>query len=179
MKGYSDEGVVLARRNYGEADRVISVYTKNHGRVSLVAKAVRRPESRKRGHLEVFNLIRFQAVSSRWLDLMTEAEVRNDFREIRKNLKKVSLAYYFCEVVEKITHEGEPHLGVFNLLVENLKKLQTAKQLKSLRLGFILSLLTTLGYWPQGRALINPDEKLAEVIERQIASVRVGKRMLQ
>lgn len=176
---YSDEGIVLARRNYGEADRIISVYTKNHGRVSLIAKAVRRPESRKRGHLEIFSLIRFQAVSSRGLDLMPEVEVITNFREIRKSLKRISLAYYFCEVVSKITHEGEPHLEVFNLLVENLDKLQTAKQLKKLRLDFILRLLIVLGYWPQGKFLVNPDEKLAEVIERQVASVRVGKRMLQ
>lgn len=176
---YSDEGIVLARRNYGEADRIISVYTRYHGRVSAIAKAVRRPESRKRGHLEIFSHIRFQAATGRSLDLVTEVEVVDDFKEIRKNLKRVSLAYYFCEVVGKITHEGEPHLEVFNLLLENLEELQTAKEFKALRLDFILRLLVVLGYWPKGKILVSPDEKLEEVIERNINSVRVGKMMLQ
>lgn len=176
---YSDEGVVLARRNFGEADRILVVYSKNHGRISLIAKAVRRPESRKRGHIEIFSRVAFQAATGKGLDLMTEAEVVDSFKDIRKNLKRVSLAYYFCEVIGKITHDGESNFEVYNLLAESLEILKTAKELKNLRLNFVLSLLTMLGFWPKGRLLIDPDQKLEEVIERQLTSVRVGKMMLE
>ena len=179
LHSYSSEGIVLARRNYGEADRILSVYTKNHGRISLIAKGIRRPKSRKRGHLEIFSYIRFQAATGRGLDLMTEAEVIDDFKEIRKNLKKVSLAYYFCEVVGKITHEGETNERLFDLILENLEKLKSETELKKLRLDFILRLLILLGYWPTGKPLLDIDNKLEEVIERQINSVRVGKMMLK
>ena len=178
-RSYTDEGIVLARRNYGEADRILSVYTKNHGRISLIAKGIRRPKSRKRGHLEIFSYIRFQAATGRGLDLMTEAEVIDDFKEIRKNLKKVSLAYYFCEVVGKITHEGEVNERLFDLILENLEKLKSETELKKLRLDFILRLLILLGYWPAEKQLLDIDNKLEEVIERQINSVRVGKKMLE
>ena len=153
LHSYSSEGIVLARRNYGEADRILSVYTKNHGRISLIAKGIRRPKSRKRGHLEIFSYIRFQAATGRGLDLMTEAEVIDDFKEIRKNLKKVSLAYYFCEVVGKITHEGETNERLFDLILENLEKLKSETELKKLRLDFILRLLILLGYWPGKKIL--------------------------
>jgi len=179
LHSYSSEGIVLARRNYGEADRILSVYTKNHGRISLIAKGIRRPKSRKRGHLEIFSYIRFQAATGRGLDLMTEAEVIDDFKEIRKNLKKVSLAYYFCEVVGKITHEGEVNERLFDLILENLEKLKSETELKKLRLDFILRLLILLGYWPTGKPLLDIDNKLEEVIERQINSVRVGRMMLK
>jgi len=179
LHSYSSEGIVLARRNYGEADRILSVYTKNHGRISLIAKGIRRPKSRKRGHLEIFSYIRFQAATGRGLDLMTEAEVIDDFKEIRKNLKKVSLAYYFCEVVGKITHEGETNERLFDLILENLERLKEEKELRNQRLDFILKLLTLLGYWPAGKQLLDIDNKLEEVIERQINSVRVGKKMLE
>ena len=179
LHSYSSEGIVLARRNYGEADRILSVYTKNHGRISLIAKGIRRPKSRKRGHLEIFSYIRFQAATGRGLDLMTEAEVIDDFKEIRKNLKKVSLAYYFCEVVGKITHEGETNERLFDLILENLEKLKSETELKKLRLDFILRLLILLGYWPAEKQLLDIDNKLEEVIERQINSVRVGKKMLE
>lgn len=176
---YTSEGIVLGRRDFGEADRILILYTKNFGRVSLIAKGVRRPKSRKRGHIEVFNLVKFQAVTGRGIDLMTEAEVVDDFKEIRKSLRRVSLAYYFSEVTGRITHEQEPNTELFNLILKYLDNLKTAIELKKLREDFVLELLVLMGYWPSGRKLEDPDEKLEEVIERQISSVRVGKRMLE
>lgn len=176
---YSDEGIVLARRSYGEADRILSVYCKNHGRVSLMAKGVRRTTSRKRGHLEVFSQIRFQAFHGKGLDLISEAEIIDNFSEVRKNLKKVALAYYFMEVVGRTTHEGQPHPELYSNVLKNLRMLKTEIKLKKLRLDFVLILLTVLGFWPRGRTLADPDAKLEEVTERNLSTVRVGKRMLK
>jgi DNA repair protein RecO (recombination protein O) len=177
-RSYSEEGVVLARRSYGEADRIISVYTKNRGRVSLMAKGIRKPSSRKRGHLEVFSHIKFQATSNRELGLITEAETVENFPEIRKSLPKSSLAYYFLEVVGKITHEGESYSDLFDFLLEYLNRIEKENQLKKIRLDFIAGILTLMGYWPKNKKLINHDEKLEEVIERSLSSLRVGKRVL-
>jgi DNA repair protein RecO (recombination protein O) len=174
---YSSEGIVLARKNYGEADRIISVFSKDKGRIALIAKGTRRLKSRKRGHIEVFNRFKFQAVTGHGLDIMTEAEVVDDFRQVRGSLRKISLAYYFMEVIGRITHEGEGNTGVYDLLLESLEKLKTTKLLKKLRLDFLNNLLIILGYWPQGKSLSDPDQKLEEVIERQIYSKRVGKRL--
>jgi DNA repair protein RecO (recombination protein O) len=178
-RSYTSEGVVLGRKNYGEADRIISVYSRDYGRISLMAKGIRRPKSRKRGHLEIFSLLKFQATSGRGIDLMTEADIVDDFKEIRKSLSRVSLAYYFMEVIGKITHEQEQNIELFDLILSNLDKLKTETKLKELRLDFILKLLTIMGYWPHGRNLPNPDEVLEEVIERQIYSERVGRRVLE
>jgi DNA repair protein RecO (recombination protein O) len=175
---FSDEGIILARKNYSEADRILVLFTKSHGRISLLAKGVRRLTSRKRGHLEIFNYLKFQAVKGKGLDLMTEAETIDNFEAIRKNLKKVSLAYYFMEVIGRITHEDEPHQEFFDLILDYLNNLKTEIKLKKLRLNFIVELLTVLGFWPKGKILINPDGKLEEVIERQINSVRVGKKII-
>lgn len=174
-RSYTSEGIILGRKNYGEADRILVIYSKLHGRVSLIAKGVRRPKSKKRGHLEIFSRINFQAVTGHGLDLMTEAEVIDAFPEIRKSLNKVSLAYYFCEVIGKITHENESNHELYELIIKNLEELKLANQLKSLRLNFILKLLTILGYWPEGKSIGDPDEELEKVIERQIYSKRVGK----
>ena len=176
---YSGEAIVLGRKNYGEADRIVSVYSKGYGRIALIAKGIRRPKSRKRGHLEIFSLLRFQAVSGHGIDLITEADITDDFKEIRKSLPKVSLAYYFMEVIVKITHENEQNIDLFNLILDSLNKLKTETRLKEFRLDFVLKLLTIMGYWPRGQKLPNPDEVLEEVIERQIYAQRVGKRMLE
>ena len=178
LHGYTSEGIVLGRKNYGEADRILSVYTKDRGRVALIAKGIRRPKSRKRGHVEIFSLLNFQANSGHGIDLMTEADIKDDFKEIRISLPKVSLAYYFCEVIGKITHEQEQNYELFELLLSSLNGLKMGIGLKELRYDFILKLLTIMGYWPEGKELPNPDEVLEEVIERQISSARVGKKML-
>ncbi len=175
LRSYTSEGIVLAKRNYGEADKILIIFSRNRGKLSLIAKGIRRPKSRKRGHIEVFNKILFQASIGHGLDLMTEAEVIDDFKEIKNNLKRVSLAYYFMEVIGKITHEGENNTEVFNLINESLEKLKTANELKNLRLSFVTRLLEILGYWPEGKSLDNPDTKLEEVIERSLSSIRVGK----
>jgi len=172
---YSSLGIILARRNFGEADRILSIYTKDHGRISLIAKGIRKPKSKKRGHLEVFSFVKFQALSGRGLDMMTEAELIDDFSDIRKSLNKVSLAYYFAEVIGRITHEGEPSIGLFNLILNNFQKLKKTKGLKTLRINFLNNLLIEMGYWPENKKNENPDYVLEEVIERKISSVRVGK----
>lgn len=176
---YSSEGIILARKNFGEADRILSIYSKNKGRISLIAKGARRTSSKKRGHIEVFNLVKFQAAKGHGIDVMTEAEVIDDFADIRKSLKKVSLAYYFAEVIGKTSHEEEPNEKVFDLLLSSLRKLEITKSLKKLRIDFVTGLLIIQGFWPEGKVLENPDGKLEEVTERQISSARVGKRMIE
>lgn len=178
MRTYSDEGIILARRNFGEADRILSIYTKNHGRISAIAKGIRRTTSKKRGHLEVFSYIKFQISEGHGAGILTEVETLNNFEIVRRDLKKVSLAYFFCEVIGKITHEHERNDGIFELLLNYLERLQFETSLRSFRFDFILELLTITGFWPKEKALINPDEKLEEVIERNINSIRVGRKVL-
>ena len=169
---------MLARRNFSEADRILSVFSKGHGRLSLLAKGVRRPSSRKRGHIEVFNRIKFQAVKGRGLDMMTEAEIIDSFEMVRKDLKKVALAYYFMEVIGRTIHEEEKNIELYGLLQDYLEKLKAEKKLLSLRKNFVYQALTVLGFWPKGKDLPDPDSKLEEVTERQLNSARVGKKLV-
>ncbi len=178
-RSYTSEGIILGRKNYGEADRILVVYSEDKGKLSLLAKGIRRPKSRKRGHLEIFTRIRFQAVSGRGLGIITEVEAIDDYESIRQSIKKVSLAYYFVEVLGKAIHEGEANPEVYSLLAISMEKLKTAKKLKELRMEFVVNLLKLLGYWPKDMKLPLPDEKLEEVLERQIYSIRVGKIMLE
>lgn len=179
MRSYSEEGIVLTRKNYGEADRILSLYSKGHGRISAIAKGVRRLASRKRGHIEVFSHIRFQAVNTKGLDLITEVETIENFSEIRKNLSKSSLAYYFMEVIGRTTHEGEAHPELFYLLTRYLNDLKIENKLRSLKNNFVTESLEVLGFWPTGKTLVAPEIALEEVIERNLATVRVGKRILE
>jgi len=177
-RSYSSEAIVLARRNYSEADRIIVVYSKDYGKLSLIAKSVRKTKSRKRGSIEVFSHIRFSAAKTKSLDILTEAEIVSTFSQIRKNLKKVAVAFYFTEVVGRLTHEGEKNEKLFSLLLKYIHSLRKETALKKLREKFIKDVVVLLGYWPKGKPINNPDLLLEEITERNINSVRVGKKLL-
>jgi DNA repair protein RecO (recombination protein O) len=177
-KRYSSEGIVLARRNFSEADRILIVYTKHFGKMALLAKGVRKPKSRKRGHIEIFSRVMFSSSRGKSLDLMTEVEVIDSHNDIRHDLRKVALAYYFMEVIGKISQEHEQNEGVYELILEYFDRLRSEKNLKKLRLEFISKLLVIVGFWPRGRLLVNHDKVLERVLERQLTSVRVGRKIL-
>src|SRR3989344_4382805 len=130
---YSSEGFVLSRVKYGEADRIITIFSRKYGKISMIAKGVRKLASRKRGALENFSSIKFSAASGKNLDILTEVEIINSYENIRNNLKKVALAYYFSEVIVKITREDEVNETLFDLLAKYLEILGKDVQLKKLR----------------------------------------------
>lgn len=175
---YSSKGIVLAKTNYSEADRILIVYTRDFGKIHLIAKGVRKPKSRKRGSLEVFSLINFSANKGKGLDFLTEVETIESYRKIRKDLKKLSLAYYFMEVIGRITKEEEENKKLFDLISGYMVKIRKTKSLRQLRKKFVEEVLVELGYWPKERPLDHPDGYLEEVVERQINSFRVGKRLV-
>jgi len=180
QKHLSTVGLVLAKRNYGETDRLYVIYTRDYGKQLFISKGVRRSHSRKRGHLEIFNLVKIQAVSTRGFCLITEAEVVDTYFEIRSDLKKVSLGYYVVEVLSKAVRENEPHPELYRAVCQLLTELgKLNKGYRSWRERFIYLLLTTLGYWPKEKQLFAPDEVLMEVLERKINSVRVGRSLLK
>ena len=178
-KTYSSEGFILGRRNFGEADRILALFTKDLGKISLIAKGVRKLTSRKRGGIEIFNKIKFAAVKGKSLDILTEVAVLESYDEVRADLRRISVGYYFCELVGKTTRDNEKHEELFNILNEYFKKLQISGNLKHLRLNFICDMLVELGFWPANKKIDNPDMVLESVIERKLNSSRVGKKMLQ
>ncbi len=178
-KSYSSEGFILGRRNFGEGDRILTLFTRDFGKISLIAKGVRKLTSRKRGGVEIFNHVKFSAIKGKSLDILTEVQVIDSFDEIRADLRRVSVGYYLCEVIGKITRDNEEHSEIFNVLKEYFKKLTISRNLKQLRMDFIHEVMVFLGFWPEGAKMDNPDLVLEGIIERKLNSSRVGRKMLQ
>lgn len=179
MRNISSEGIILKRINYGEADRIVTLITRNFGKVTLISKGVRKIKSRKRGHLEIFTKVKFSAsYGNSQTGILTEAETLDSFELIRNNLKKISLAYYFCEIILKITENDHKQDSLYYLLDSYLSKIERSINLKELRTRFVNELLVDLGYWDNKEKLEFPDEFLSQVLEKNINSVRVGKKVL-
>jgi DNA repair protein RecO (recombination protein O) len=82
---YRTAVIVLRRTDFGEADRLLSVFTPEHGKLRLVAKGARKPSSRKSGHLELFSEGQFLVAVGRDLDIVTQAETVEPFLPLREN----------------------------------------------------------------------------------------------
>ncbi|HWA51972.1 MAG TPA: DNA repair protein RecO [Patescibacteria group bacterium] len=179
-KTYSSEGFVIGRRSFKEADRILTLFTKTQGKIVVIAKGSRKLTSRKRGGIEIFNKIKFSAIESKnSFDILSEIEILESFENIRKDLKKLTVAYYFCEVISKTTQEAEKHFEIYEILNKYFQELEFSKNLKQLRLNFVKEILINLGFWAFDKPMDNPDAVLENVTERQINSSKIGKRMLR
>jgi len=160
---YKTEGIVLKRRNFSEADKILTIYSKHYGKIRAVAKGVRKLKSRKAGNLELFNHCQLVLTKGRNLDIISEVQAINTFRRWRKNLIKVGVAYYFCELVDRLTPDEQANKAVFELLRSFLEKMDTAS-LPNLVRSFEEHLLDELGFGVPPE-LKNRQESLKSYIE--------------
>ena len=143
---YKTEAIVLKRTNFGEADRLVTVFSKHRGKLTLLAKGIRRLTSRKKGHLELFNRVKLQIANGKNLDIITEAETINSFPQLRVNLNRVRIAYLLLELVDKLTAENQEHPDVYQLLLDNLSRLDSQQAPPDLIETFETNLLSVLGF---------------------------------
>lgn len=125
---YKTEAVVLRRSDFGEADRLLTLYTPNRGKLRAIAKGIRRPTSRKAGHLELFCHSRVLIAKGRNLDIITQAEAIDYHLALREDLERLARAYCLAELVDRLTpEEGEENPPLFVTFLEALKRLGEGK----------------------------------------------------
>jgi DNA repair protein RecO (recombination protein O) len=145
------EGIVLRSMRYGEADRILHLYTPGRGRVSAIAKGVRKTKSRFGGRLEPYfrlNLILHEGRSD--LMTVTAAETVAAHPRLREDARALDGAARACEAVARVFDDGDPHAGVFNLLCNQLALLDAdpAHATRANALAFRLKLLLAAGFAP-------------------------------
>ena len=123
---YRDEGIVLRTYKLGEADRIVVIATKEHGKVRAVARGVRKTRSKFGARLEPLSHVALQLYEGRNLDTITQAEGIDAFRTIRDDLDRYASAVTVLEVIDQLSMEGEPDpsryrmlVGVLHTLAEN------------------------------------------------------------
>lgn len=148
-RNYRAEAVVLRRRDLGEADRLLTVYSREHGKLQQVAKGARRPSSRKAGHLELFTRVQIQAARGRELDVITQADALDLFSQLRSDLTRVGQASYLIELIDRFTVDHEPNESLYTLLVRSLEMLDQGGEAHNITRAFELRLLDQVGYRPE------------------------------
>ena len=142
---YNTEGVILRRRNLGEADSIFTVFTEREGKFDAVARGVRKARSRMRGHLEPMTRTRMLLARGRSLDVFTQAETVSAYRALREDMERTAEALYCLELVDRFTVEHSETPGLYDLLVAILESLDAGAPAHIVRF-FELHLLSLTGY---------------------------------
>lgn len=160
------ESVVLRSMRYGEADRILHLYTPRRGRVSAIAKGVRRARSRFGGRLEPFFRLNIELHEGRGeLLTVTGAQTIESYSRLRGDARALDAAARACDAVGRLFETSEPHPGVFNLLCRQLALLDervgedAARHAHAGALAFRLKLLLAAGLAPQLGACANCGER--------------------
>ena len=158
-------GVILSRKNFGEADRILKIYTLDFGKVSVLAKGVRRPRSRKGGHLEIGNWCKVFIAKGRNLDLLTEVELKKSFSVNNFSYEKANKIYHFLELAQSLTQDHQRNEGVFKLLISYLARIEREENFDLVSVVFKIKLLKLLGFFSAKNLKESKTRAVLELIE--------------
>ena len=150
MPTYQADAVVLRRLDFGEADRILTLLTREHGKLAAIAKGARRPKARTASSLDLFTRSRMMLARGRNLDVVAQVERHGDVRHIAGDLQRTACACLIAEVVDKVLEERHPMDDVFQLVVSSLERLNEPGRLpRADTAWFLMRILDLLGYQPQ------------------------------
>lgn len=151
---YRTPAVILKRTDLGEADRIVTLFSRDVGKVRAVARGVRRGTSRSAGHLEPFTLSDVMFAVGRELDVISQVDTLESFRGVREDLSRATHAYYLAELVDLLTEDRQENRGVFDALVAALQNLGAMDDMPLVLVLFHLTLCDALGYRPELRECV-------------------------
>ncbi|OGD98833.1 DNA repair protein RecO [Candidatus Curtissbacteria bacterium RIFCSPLOWO2_01_FULL_38_11b] len=157
---FKTEGIILLQKNLGEADKLLTLYTKDHGKLTCIAKGVRRPTSKKSGHVELGNWCEVFIAKGKNIDLLTEVEVKKAFGIENLTPEKVNYIYHLLEIVNLLTPINQKSSKVFYLLLNFLQKVSTLDNFSYISNVFKIKLLKNLGYLASSQLVSSPLKQL-------------------
>ena len=160
---YRTDAIILRRADFGEADRLLTVFTPGKGKVRLLAKGVRKTTSRKAGHIELFMLTDMLVAHGRTWDIISQAEIVEPFRGLREDLDKTSHAYYLAELVDRFIEEHDPNQPLYELLALTLARLSHGDNTILALRYFEMHLLSLTGFQPQLYFCVTGNEAIEPV----------------
>lgn len=149
MRTYTANAIVLKRIDLGEKDRILTVYTREMGKLSAVAKGSRRPGSKLAGTSEPFTFSKMFLATGRELDVLTQAEIKESFPGVKNSLTTVAHGIYLLDLINQFSEEHESNPEMFDTLLSAMYVLENGIDPELTARYFELHLMILLGYEPQ------------------------------
>nr|MBN1229545.1 DNA repair protein RecO [Anaerolineae bacterium] len=139
----------MRRLNLGEADRILTVYSRDYGKIKVLAKGVRKPSSRKAGHVELFALVDMLIARGQSLDVLSQVDLIEPYLPLRSTLVHTTYAAHFIELLDAFTEDEDPSPPMFHLANRGLLWLTVTGDLRRTARYFELAFLDLAGYRPE------------------------------
>lgn len=162
MAVYKTNALVLRRIPLGETDKIVTLFTREYGKLSAVAKGARKTTSRLAGAAEPLMLLRALLAEGMNLDVLTQCEIRESFPGVRGDFGLFLRATYACELLDRLTVERDAAPEAFDLLLSTLYVLQRAVDPDATLHAFELQLMAQVGYEPRLDACARCDRDFSE-----------------
>lgn len=145
---FTDSGIILFRQDFREADRIVSLYTRTHGRLNVRLPGVVRPLGKLKALSEPFACADYRIYVRRGgvVGTVTGGKISHVFPHIRRNLKRTLLAMHFCELVQRLTPLHQPSEEKFELLLSALTELEYGEVNPAFAAAFTLRLMMLAGF---------------------------------
>ncbi len=146
MPAFTTEGIIIKRRNFGEADRILTMLTPFRGKITVMAKGVRRITSRRGGNVELLNRVNLHLFQGSGMPVLSEAESVETYDKLKSDLVLSSYASHIMELLDRLIAENQANPEVYQLAKAALDILQENPRQVFIR-AFEVKLLSILGFW--------------------------------
>lgn len=140
------QGIIIKRHNFGDAHRFVTLFTDTHGKVSAIAKGVRKLKSTKRASLEPFNHVQLSLVKTHDHHLITETRLINSFPHLRSDISHMSKAYQALEILDLLTAELETHPQLYHQTLRLLEHINAGHPSRQAIIDTVCFMLEELGF---------------------------------
>jgi DNA repair protein RecO (recombination protein O) len=174
LKHVNLEGIVLKRRSIGESDRLLTIFTRKFGKLSIKAPGVRKITSRRSPHIEPLNVVIFSLYRGKGAPILTEAKTVLHFANIKNDLGRLATTYYLCELVDGLCAEGQEQEVIYALFHKALQDVDKGADPVSLIAEFERQIITLLGFYRnQTQELENVTSFIENILERRLRTKRL------
>lgn len=175
MRTYKIEGIIIKRIASGEADRIITLMTKKHGKLRVKANGVRKITSRRSSHVELLNHCSMTVYKGRALPIITEVTAVETFPHIKRDLKKIGFAYHICELIDSLCAENQDNEQIYALLLGLFGDAFAKEEFSREVISFEQKVLEVLGFWPRNKELSSTHSSLLieSILERKLKTKRM------
>ena len=159
MPAYKTKAISLKTAPFAEADKMVTLFTREHGKIRVIARSARRVPSRLGGRVESFTYADMFIAQGRSLDIISQCEVLESFQSLRDNAETLKVGLYFLQLVNAGTSEGQHNPELFDLLLKALLTLKRKIDPRRIELRFEKAFLRLEGIYREG---IEPKYVLSE-----------------
>jgi DNA repair protein RecO (recombination protein O) len=166
MSLYNIEAINIRSRSAGEADKIITLFSKRYGKIQAIARGAKRPTSKFGGRLEIFTYNHLQLATAKSLDILSQCETIESFYKLRENKEKLNAGFYMVKLIDIMTEDKQRNDDLFELLLDALYELQASVDANVLTRAFEVKLCKIEGLLPSDPMLERKYKKLPLIVSR-------------